>query len=111
MPSRTARRGPAMLTTRVLPEIPARPRETPASTMPADKPEQRSDSAMPRRSRYRGGRVGSGGRARGVGGCQGVADVHLIGGDPHDPVDDEAGFAEKFGDQRSAVIFLVTVRS
>src|SRR5690606_9240314 len=47
MPSRTAAREPARLTTSVLPEIPTRPREMPASTAPADSPEERSASAMP----------------------------------------------------------------
>ena len=38
MPSRTAAREPARLTTRVLPEMPASPRDTPASTMPGRQP-------------------------------------------------------------------------
>ena len=48
IPSRTAAREPAKLTTSVLPETPANPRDTPASTAPAASPDARSASAMVR---------------------------------------------------------------
>src|ERR1700710_918305 len=47
MPSRTAAREAARLTTSVEPETPTRPRESPASTAPAASPEARIASAMP----------------------------------------------------------------
>ena len=125
MPSRTAYREPARLTTNVLPEIPARPRDKPASMMPADRPDARIASAMPRssRSRMSQGRLrgdvarrhaGAADRHHQVhspddGGVQRVADLHLVGGDGDHAVDDEPGLGEQLGDQRPAVV-LVAVR-
>src|SRR5690625_1942691 len=64
IPSRTAARDRARLTTRVLPETPARPRDNPASVAPADSPDARSASEMPRISRSRISRVASGATSR-----------------------------------------------
>src|SRR5690349_19708246 len=61
MPSRTAEREPARFTTSVLPETPTRPREMPASTAPAARPEARSASAMAWIGRSRTACVASGG--------------------------------------------------
>ena len=44
------------------------------------------------------------------GGVQRVADLDLVGRDDHDPVDDEAGLAEQFGDHRTAVVLFVSMR-
>ena len=106
MPSRTANREPARLTTRVLPEMPARPRDRPASMMPADKPDARMASAMPRsfaienvQGRFRGDvarrHAGAADRHDQVHspdhrGVQRVADLHLVGGDGYHAVDNEA---------------------
>jgi len=102
MPSRTAARDPAMLTTRVLPEMPASPRDTPASTMPADSPDARSASEMPRHDEV---------HPADHGGVQRVADLHLVGGHHHDTVDDETGLTEKLGHQRTAVVLFVAMGS
>src|SRR3954452_5215961 len=47
MPSRTAARDDARFTTSVLPDTPTSPRDRPASTAPAARPEARMASAMP----------------------------------------------------------------
>ena len=115
-----------MLTTSVLPEMPASPRDRPASVMPADRPEARSASAIPSSSRSRMARVASGVTSRGchTGAAdrhhqvhtadhrrvERVADLDLVGGHHHDAVDHEPRLGEQFGDQRPAVVLLVAVR-
>ena len=125
MPSRTAAREPARFTTRVLPEIPASPRDTPASTMPADKPgraqrlgdaEQFTVEEVERRFRrdvarrdtraaHRHHQVDAADH-RGV---ERIADLDLVGGHHDHAVDDEPRLTEQFGDQRTAVVLLVAV--
>ena len=116
-----------MLTTSVLPEMPARPRETPASTIPADEPRrtQRLGDAEQFAIQDVAGRLGrhvtrgdpgAADRHHQVhsaddGGVQRVADLHLVGGDDDDTVDDEARLIEQFGDQRTAVVLLAVSRA
>ena len=120
MPSRTAEREPAMLTTRVLPEMPARPRDSPASTIPADKPgrAQRLGDAEQFAIEDVEGRLrrdvarrdpGAADRHHQVDSAddrrvQRVADLDLVGGHHDDTVDDEARLIEQLGDQRTAVV-------
>ena len=112
----------------MLPETPAKPRDNPASMMPAANPDARIASAIPRTKRSRMSSVASGVTSRGRDpgaahrddqvhsadhrGVERVADLHFIGGDGHHAVDDEPGFGEQLGDQRAAVVLVpVTVRS
>ena len=77
---------------------------------------------MPNNSRSSSSTVASGVTSRGLtpgaadrdhqvdsaddGGVERVADLHLVGGDHHDPVHQETALTEQLGDQRSAVILL-----
>ncbi len=106
IPSRTAEREPAMLTTRVLPETPARPRDRPASTMPAASPDdaqrlgdaekfaiQDVEGRLRRHIPWR--HTGAADRHHQIDSTddrrvQRVADLHLVGGHHDDTVDDEA---------------------
>ncbi len=122
IPSRTADRDPAMLTTSVLPEIPARPRDTPgiddacgetgraqrlgnAEQFAIQDVAGRLGRHVPR------GHPGAADRHHQVdsaddGRVQRVADLHLVGGHHNDAVDDEARLIEQLGDQWTAVVLL-----
>ena len=106
IPSRTADREPAMLTTSVLPEMPARPRDTPGvddagsqtgrAQRLGDAEQLAIQDVAGRLGRHVARRhTGAADRDHQVdsaddGGVQRVADLHLVGGHHDDTVDDEA---------------------
>ena len=126
MPSRTAARDPAMLTTRVLPEMPARPRDTPGVDDARRQPRgaQRLGDAEQFAIQDVAGGLGGHVPRRDTGAAdrdhqvdtaddrrvQRIADLDLVGGHHDDTVDDEARLTEQFGDQRPVVVLLAVRR-
>ena len=125
MPSRTAARDEARFTTSVLPDTPASPRDRPASSEPAARPEDRRASRDSRNLAVEdlGGDVGGHVAGRHAGAADGddevdaaddrgverVADLHLVGRHRDDGVDDEACLVQQLCHQGSDGVLAVTV--